>query len=109
MNGLIWNKKSNLFKALGHPSRLRILELLGNEERCVCEFIDALDLEQSNVSQHLAVLRRENIIESRKQGLQVMYRVKHPEVLNILTEAQQMINHELEHNARLMEELRKQS
>ncbi|MHB1654370.1 MAG: ArsR/SmtB family transcription factor [Desulfitobacteriaceae bacterium] len=109
MKALIWNRKSNLFKALGHPSRVRILELLGVEERCVCELIEALDLEQSNVSQHLAVLRRENIIEARKQGLQVMYRIKHLEVLTILAKAQEMINHELEHNARLMEELRTQS
>lgn len=109
MKALILNRKSDLFKAIGHPSRIRILELLGTEERCVCELIDALELEQSNVSQHLAVLRRENIIESRKQGLQVMYKVRHPEVLTILTKAQEMINHELEYNARLMEELRTES
>lgn len=109
MNPLLWKRKSNLFKALGHPSRVRILELLGTEERLVSELIDALALEQSNVSQHLAILRRENVIESRKYGLQVMYRIKHPEVLNILKEAQMMINHELEYNARLMEELRAKS
>jgi len=105
MKNIVSTKKSNLFKALGHPSRVRILEFLATGERCVCEIINELGLEQSNVSQHLAVLRRENIIESEKQGLQVMYRIKHKEVLNILEQAQVIISHELEHNYRLIKQM----
>jgi len=81
MKTLVLNKKSNLFKAIGHPTRVQILEHLSSGERCVCDIISELGLEQSNVSQHLAVLRRENLIESRKQGLQVMYRIKNMEIL----------------------------
>lgn len=105
MNTMVWTKQSNLFKALGHSSRIRILEFLGSDERCVCEIISELGLEQSNVSQHLAVLRRENIIESEKRGLQVMYRVKHPEILEILEKGQRMISDELEDSYRLMKQL----
>lgn len=105
MKTIVSTKKSNLLKALGHPSRVRILEFLGSGERCVCEIISELGLEQSNVSQHLAVLRRENIIESEKQGLQVMYRIKHPEVLEILDRAQAIISNELEDNYRLIKQL----
>ncbi len=104
MRTLVLIKKSNLFKAIGHPSRVQILEYLSSGERCVCDIISELGLEQSNVSQHLAVLRRENLIESRKQGLQVMYRIKHLEILALLQKAQEIISNELDSNHRLMQE-----
>ncbi|WP_240985608.1 ArsR/SmtB family transcription factor [Acididesulfobacillus acetoxydans] len=106
MKTMIWTKQSDLFKALGHPSRVRILEFLGSGERCVCEIIDELGLEQSNVSQHLAVLRRENVIAAEKRGLKVMYRIKHPEVLEILERGQKVIRDELEDSYRLMKQLK---
>lgn len=105
MKTLVLNKKSNLFKAIGHPSRVQILEYLSSGERCVCDIISELELEQSNVSQHLAVLRRENLIESRKQGLQVMYQIKHLEILAVLQKAQELISNELNDNHRLMQEI----
>jgi len=104
MKTLVLTKKSNLFKAMGHPSRVQILEYLSSGERCVCDIISELGLEQSNVSQHLAVLRRENLIESRKQGLQVMYRIKHLEILAVLQKAQELIANEVNDNHRLMQE-----
>lgn len=103
MKTLVLTKKSNLFKAMGHPSRVQILEYLSSGERCVCDIISELGLEQSNVSQHLAVLRRENLIESRKQGLQVMYRIKHLEILAVLQKAQDLIANEVNDNHRLMQ------
>ena len=102
MKTLLLRKKSNLFKAIGHPARVQILEFLNSSEWCVCDIISELGLEQSNVSQHLSVLRRENIIESRKQGLQVMYRIKHLEILDLLQKGQEIISHELDSNLRLM-------
>lgn len=105
MKTLVLNKKSNLFKALGHPSRVQILEYLSSGERCVCDIISELELEQSNVSQHLAVLRRENLIESRKQGLKVMYQIKHPEILAVLQKAQALISNELKDTHRFMQEV----
>ena len=105
MKALMMNKKSNLFKAIGHPSRVQILEYLSSGERCVCDIISELELEQSNVSQHLAVLRRENLIESRKQGLQVVYRIKHLEILVVLQKAQELISNELNDKHRLMQEI----
>ena len=105
MKTLVLNKKSNLFKALGHPSRVQILEYLSSGERCVCDIISELDLEQSNVSQHLAVLRRENLIESRKKGLQVRYRIKHLEIMAVLQKAQELISNELKDTHRFMQEI----
>ena len=105
MKIVMLNKTSNLFKAISHPSRVQILEYLSSSERCVCEIISELGLGQSNVSQHLAVLRRENLIESRKQGLQVMYQIKHLEILAVLQKAQELISNELNFNHRLMQEI----
>ena len=105
MKTVMLNKTSNLFKAIAHPSRVQILEYLSSGERCVCDIISELGLEQSNVSQQLAVLRRENLIESRKQGLKVMYRIKHLEILAVLQKAQELIGNELNFNHRLMEEI----
>ena len=105
MKTVVLNKKSNLFKALGHPSRVQILEYLSSGEQCVCDIISELDLEQSNVSQHLAVLRRENLIESRKKGLQVRYRIKHLEIMAVLQKAQELISNELKDTHRFMQEI----
>lgn len=105
MKIVILNMKSNLFKAIAHPSRVQILEYLSSGERCVCDIISELGLEQSNVSQHLAVLRRENLVMSRKQGLQVMYLIKHVEILAVLQKAQELISNELNLNYQLMQEI----
>ncbi len=71
-------------KALGQPTRLRILQLLRNGERCVCEIFPAIQEEQSNVSRHLAVLKSAGLVASRKEGLNVHYRVKDPRLFRLL-------------------------
>jgi DNA-binding transcriptional ArsR family regulator len=76
--------QAEIFKALSHPVRIAILNLLRGGERCVCEFIPALEIEQPNVSRHLAVLKREGIITSRKDGLKVIYKVTDPRVFELL-------------------------
>ncbi len=62
-------------KALAHPTRLAILSLLREGEVCVCDLEPALDLRQANISQHLAILRRANLVTSRREGLRILYRV----------------------------------
>lgn len=84
MNERIPQMKADILKALAHPTRISILYSLRKGERCVCEIIDELEMEQSNVSQHLAVLKKMEIVDSRKEGLRVNYRVKYPEVFQIL-------------------------
>lgn len=106
MHNQILELKSNFFKALAHPTRVRILELLAQgEETCVCEIIEDLGLEQSNVSQHLAILRKQNIIVSNKAGSKVLYRIKHPEVLEILGLAQEILAEQLKESQALMSQL----
>lgn len=84
MDERLFSMEADFLKALGHPTRLRILEHLRAGEKCVCEFTEDLDMEQSNTSQHLAVLRKQGILSFRKEGLKVIYKVNHPEVFTIL-------------------------
>jgi len=79
-------------KALGQPTRLRILELLRNGERCVCEIFPAIEEEQSNVSRHLAVLKSAGLVASRKEGLNVHYRVKDPRLFDLLDGVDAVLN-----------------
>lgn len=84
MNDNFAQKRADFFKALSHPTRVRILELLRKDELCVCHIFEALDLEQSNVSQHLAILRKQGILTARKKGIMVIYQVKNKAVLDLL-------------------------
>ena len=70
-----YKNQSEYFKLLSHPVRLKILEILRNEEACVCHINAILDLRQAYVSQQLAVLREAGVIEDRKCGWNVYYRV----------------------------------
>lgn len=97
--------KSDFFKALAHPTRIKILMCLRGGEVCVCDIIASLGLEQSNVSQHLAILRKENIITTTKVGLKVMYRVKYPEIFVILDSVQELLAGRLRENEALIRQL----
>ncbi len=75
--------KVDLFKALGHPARIRILELLRDGERSVSQLQLALGLEGSTVSQQLAILRMKNLVHTRKAGTQIYYRIRDTQVNQI--------------------------
>ena len=107
MEEQIISMKSDFFKTLAHPTRVRILEQLAKrkEEVCVCELIDDLGIEQSNLSQHLSILRKQQIIVSTKVGLKVMYRIKYPEVLIILDNIQEILAQQFREGEALMRHL----
>ncbi len=87
---------SSLLKSIAHPTRLQILECLKNEdELCVCDIYEELGLEQSNVSQHLKILKDKNILVSRKDGLRVMYSVKYPDIYEVLDIVKKILLKEL--------------
>lgn len=83
--------KADLLKALAHPTRIKILEYLGDGQKCVCEIIPHLGLEQSNVSQHLALMRERGILSHERDGMKVLYRVKDPAVFDILNTLDSML------------------
>ena len=84
MSDILLELKADVLKALGQPTRLKILELLRDGERCVCEIFPAIKEEQSNVSRHLALMKAAGILTSRKQGQMVHYRVRDPQVFKLL-------------------------
>jgi ArsR family transcriptional regulator len=97
--------KAEFFKALGHPLRIRILELLVVHERSVLEIQRALGAEQSSVSQQLAVLRTKHILRTRKEGTTVYYALIDPEVGTLLRAARRNFNNQLSGTRNLLRAL----
>ncbi len=101
----IYEGQANVLKALGQPTRLQILDLLKNGERCVCEIFPAINQEQANVSKHLSILKQAGILESRKDGLRILYRIKTPEIFNLLTGTSKILKAQADEQRRLMTRL----
>ena len=87
--------KAAFFRALAHPVRIRILELLVTGERSVQELQEALGVDQPVVSQQLAVLRSTNIVAGRKEGVSVRYTVRDPLIADLLKIARRIFNNHL--------------
>ena len=87
--------RADILKALAQPTRLKIIELLRDGERCVCEIFPAIDEEQSNTSRHLNMMLASGILSRRKEGLKIFYAIKHPEVLEIVDLAARIMIHEI--------------
>ncbi len=79
-----YDKYSNIFKALGHPVRLHMVEGLMKNECSVNKIMEGLDLPQSTTSQHLGILKNQGILESRKEGVKTCYRVVDETVKQIM-------------------------
>lgn len=101
----IYAVKAEFFRVLGHPARVRILELLRDGERSVGELQAELHLDSSGTSQHLGVLRRLGVLESRKEGTSVFYRVRDPRTFQLLEIARQILTSSLEATQALLTEL----
>jgi DNA-binding transcriptional ArsR family regulator len=101
----IYVVKAEFFRVLGHPARVRILELLREGERSVGELQAALGLDSSGTSQHLGVLRRQGVLESRREGTSVFYRVRDPRTFQLLEVARLILTSSLEATRDLLTEL----
>ena len=100
--------KARFFRALAHPTRIRILEILVRGGRTVQELQDALALDQPLVSQQLAVLRNQDIVVAQKQGLSVRYTLKDPLVGQLLAIARQIFHNHFDNTRVLLRELRRE-
>jgi ArsR family transcriptional regulator len=76
--------KADIFQALAHPTRIAIVELLGEGELSAGSLIERLGMEQATVSQHLAVLRAKQIVANRRAGNQVFYSIRDPLITEVL-------------------------
>ncbi len=101
----VFVRKAELFRVLGHPARIRILQLLRDGERMVGDLQEELGLDSSGTSQHLAALRKQGLVETRRQGTSVYYRVKDPRTLELLQLAKEILAGTLEESRDLLAHL----
>ena len=101
--------KAEFFKALAHPMRIQILEILREGERNVTELQEALAAEGSSVSQQLAVLRSKNIVDTRKVGTSVYYTVRDPALFRLLDVAREVFNNHLIDTRSILEQLEEEA
>jgi DNA-binding transcriptional ArsR family regulator len=97
--------KADVFQALAHPTRIAIIELLGNRELSAGDLIEELGMEQANVSQHLAVLRSRQLVVNRKAGNQVFYSVRDPILLRVLALMRSYFQKHLNEALAILEEI----
>ncbi len=105
MNQTVHQFKAEFFKALGHPARLVILEQLQSGEKSVNELQAALGIDQPLVSQQLATLRNKNIVETRREGTTVFYRVRDEMVFQLLETARTIFNNHLIDTQAMLDQL----
>jgi ArsR family transcriptional regulator len=88
----LYQAKADFFRTLGHPARIRILELLSERDHAVHELLDEIAIEASNLSQQLAVLRRASLVVSSRRDGDVVYSVRAPEVRDLLLAARRILS-----------------
>lgn len=98
--------KADLFRALGHPARVRVLEVLAEGERSVGDLATEVGVEASHLSQQLAVLRRAALVTTRKEGSTVFYDVRDPVVVELLAVAKRLLINSLSDTQELLAVLR---
>jgi ArsR family transcriptional regulator len=98
--------KAELFRTLGHPVRIRVLELLQDGPRPVHELLDEIDVEPSNLSHQLAVLRRAGIVASTREGSAVLYSLGTNDVAELMLAARRFLTDLLSDQQTLLAELR---
>ena len=101
--------KAQFFRALSHPVRIKILELLVRHERTVQDLQEALGLEQPVVSQQLAILRNQGIVTSQKQGVSVRYALRDPAIGELLDVARRIFNNHLVTTQGMLRELQREA
>ena len=105
MNRPIYQVKADFFKTLAHPARIRVLELLRDGERSVGELIPEVGIEASHLSQQLAVLRKANVVQTRKDGSSVRYSVVDDRIFDLLELTKSILTSSLSETRELLAEL----
>jgi ArsR family transcriptional regulator len=101
----LYQLKAEFFKTLGHPVRIRVLELLGQREHAVSEMLPEVGVEAANLSQQLAVLRRAGLVANRKEGSAVYYSLTTPQLADLLAVARAILTEVLTEQVGLIQDL----
>jgi len=100
----ITNMIAGYFQALSHPTRIEILQLLKSKgEMCVCDIVEELKKDQSNVSRHLNALKTVGVVEFRGDGVRSFYKVKHKDVDKILDMVKSILHEQVKEGQKILE------
>ena len=102
MEERVLEMKAEVLKALAQPTRLKILELLRNGERCICEIVPAINGEQSNISRHISLMQKSHLVTTRKDGVKVMVKVRDPKIFAILDQVCAILRNQMQEQHRLL-------
>jgi DNA-binding transcriptional ArsR family regulator len=102
----LYKLKGEFFKTLGHPARVRILELLAVQDQSVGQLASEIGIESSNLSQQLGVLRRAGVVDARKDGNNVIYSIASPDIAELLAVARKVLTRILSDRIAVLEDLR---
>ncbi len=105
MNSSLRLFKAQIFQALAHPTRVAVVEALRDGELSAGALLATLEVEQANLSQHLAVLRAKQVVVSRKDGNQVLYTLRDPVLVQVLDLLKQYFNSQLAESIALLGEM----
>ena len=97
--------KAEILKALAQPTRLKILELLREGEKCICEIVPAINGEQSNISRHISLMQKSRLVDTRKDGVKVMVKVRDPKVFEILDTISLLLKKQIVETGKLIHKL----
>jgi ArsR family transcriptional regulator len=98
----IYEFKAEIFKSLSHPIRVKIVEFLAKGEKNVGEIVKHVGAEASNISRHLALLKKSGILAYRKEGLNVYYRLEAPCILNFFNCVSEVLKFRIETDKKLL-------
>lgn len=96
------SEQAKIFKALGHPSRLLMVDALRHGEKCVCELQDMVGDDMSTISKHLSVLREAGVVETEKRGTNIYYRLAIPCINNFLACTSELIEKKIAAHVELL-------
>jgi len=102
---LLFEKQAEIAKAIAHPLRIAVVNFLKDGEQCVCDIAEHVGSERSNVSRHLSVMSNAGLLEYRKEGLKVIYRLKTPCILEFFSCVSRVLKQQAKDNKRLLAEL----
>lgn len=97
--------KSEILKVLAEPTRLKILECLRSGERCICEIIPAIRGEQSNISRHISLMQKSNLVTTRKDGVKVVVKVRDFQVFEILDKVSVVLKNQMKDQKKLFAQI----
>ncbi len=101
----LYELKADIIQAAAHPIRLAIIEYLADGEQCVCDIVEYVGAQRSNVSRHLSIMLKAGVVKARKDGLKVIYTLKTPCLVKFLGCVDQALKERMESQNTLLQKL----